>query len=90
MKSQPVIDIFGGDIREEIFVGRDAERRRTALPLDIKTAVRFDFGKIGHAPGVGDDMTIADDSAKAATGGDQNHGCEESYRSLIHNSTSYR
>ena len=85
MKPQPVIDVLGGDVTEEIFIRGNAERRRAVLPLNIKTAVGFDFGKITNVPSVSDDVAIAPDSAKAATGAGQNHSCEESDRRLIHN-----
>jgi hypothetical protein len=53
----------------------------------LKSAIGFDFGELTNRPGVGDNVAVADDSAPAAAGSDQNQAGQESDRSLIHNST---
>ena len=45
------------------------------MPFDLKTAIRFDFGKVSHLSSVGLDVTVAHDTAPAATGARQKqHG----------------
>src|SRR6266849_5728090 len=87
MQPKAMIDIFIADVAQEIFIGGDAERRRTGPPLDLKAAIRFDFGKIADCAGVRHDVAIAHNAAPAAAGGQENQGGEESDRNLIHNST---
>src|SRR5437660_4313905 len=82
-----MIDILIGDVLKKILVGGDAERRRTVAPLDLKTAIGFDFGKIAYRSSVSRDVTVAYNAAPAAAGSDQNQPGQESDRSLIHNST---
>ena len=87
MQPKATIDIFIADVAQEIFIGGDAERRRTGPPLDLKAAIRFDFGKIADRTRVSHNVTVADDAAPAAAGGQKDQAGEESDRNLIHNST---
>src|SRR5882672_3613188 len=87
VEPEPMVNVLIVDVAQKIFIGRDAERRRTAAPLDLKSAVGLNFGKIADRSSVSDDVTIAHDAAPAAAGCDQKHAGQESDRSLIHNST---
>src|SRR5438067_10624713 len=82
-----MVNVLIVDVAQEVFVGRDAERRRTAAPLDLKSTIGLNFGKIADRSSVSDDVTVAHDAAPAAAGRDQKHAGQESDRSLIHNST---
>src|SRR5438132_2324517 len=87
VQPQPVVDVLIVDVAQKIFVGRDAERRRTAAPFDLKSAVGLDFGKIADRTRVSHNVTVADDAAPAAAGGQKDQAGEESDRNLIHNSS---
>ena len=87
MQPEAMIAVLIVDVAEKIFIGRDTERGSTAAPLDLKAAVRFDFRKIADLSGVSHDVTVAHDTAPAATGAGNEQGCQECDRNLIHNST---
>ena len=87
VQSEPMVNVLIVDVAEQIFIGGDAERRRTAAPLDLKSAIGLDFGKIADRPSVGDNVTVANNAAPAAAGSRKNQAGQESDRSLIHNST---
>ena len=87
MQPKATIDIFIADVVQEIFIGGDAERRRTGPPLDLKSAIGLNFGKIADRACVSQKVTVADDTAPAAARSRKNHCREESERNLIHNST---
>jgi hypothetical protein len=87
VQPQPMIDVLAVDIAQKILISGDAERWRTAAPLDLKPAIGLNFGKIADRSSVSDDMTITHDAAPAAAGRRKKEASQESDRYLIHNST---
>ena len=87
MQPQPTVDVLVVDIAQKIFISRDAQRGRAAAPLDLKSAIGLNFGKIGNLSRVGHDVTVAHDTAPAATAGGQEQRGQGCDRCLIHNST---
>src|SRR5437588_6380815 len=82
-----MIDVLTIDVAQKIFIGGDAERGRTAAPLDLESAVGLNFGKIADRSRVSDNVTVTDDTAPAAARGRKNQADQKSDRYLIHNST---
>ena len=87
VQPEPMVDVLTVDVAQKIFVGGDAERGRTAAPLDLKSAISLDFGKITDRPGISDNVAVTYNTAPAAAGGRKNQASQESDRYLIHNST---
>src|SRR6266513_3510362 len=88
VQPQPMVDVLTVDVAQKIFIGGDAERGRTAVPFDLKSAIGLNFGKIADRTCVSHNVTVAHNTAPAAAGSDQNQAGQESDRSLIiHNST---
>src|ERR1700719_1711218 len=81
-----MVDVLTLDVAQKIFIGGNAERRRTVAPFDVKSATGLDFGKIADRSSVSDNVTIAHNAAPATAGSDQKQAGQESDRSLIHNS----
>src|SRR5436309_8137035 len=61
--SQPVALVLSRDVLKKIFIGRDAQRRRSGPPFDVKSTVRLDLGKIGDRPCVGNNVPVAHNAA---------------------------
>src|SRR6516165_4656925 len=59
------------NVREEVFVGRDAEIWRSVFPLNLKGAACVYVGESGEWSCLSFDLTIASD-ARQMTSGDQN------------------
>src|SRR5467141_4044971 len=82
-----MVDVLVVDIAQKIFISRDAQRGWAAAPLDLKSAIGLNFGKIADRTCVSHNVTVADNTAPAAAGDYQKQAGEESDRNLIHNST---
>ena len=67
MQTKALLDVLVIDVGQKIFVRGNAERGRPAAPLDLKSAVGFDFGELSDRPCVGDNVAVAHDSAQTAT-----------------------
>src|SRR5260370_30155290 len=87
VQAQSMVDVLIVDIAQKIFISRDAERGWAAAPLDLKSAIGLNFGKIADRTCVSHNVTVAHNTAPAAAGRDQNQAGQESDRNLIHNST---
>ena len=87
VQPQPMVDVLVVDIAQKIFISRDAERGWAAAPLDLKSAIGLNFGKIADRTCVSHNVTVAHNAAPAAAGSDQNQAGQESDRNLIHNNT---
>ena len=68
MQAKLMVNVLATDVTEKIFVRCDAERRRAAVPFNLKRATCFDFGKITDRASVGNDVSVAHDAAPATTG----------------------
>src|SRR6266480_3925676 len=87
VQPQPMVDVLTVDVAQKIFIGGDAERGRTAVPFDLKSAIGLNFGKIADRTCVSDNVTVAHNTAPTAAGSQKNQPGQESDRNLIHNST---
>src|SRR5260370_1164136 len=43
MQPKAIVDLSAVDVAEKIFIGRNAQSRRTAAPLDLKCDIRVDL-----------------------------------------------
>jgi hypothetical protein len=68
MQPKATVDLFAVDVAEKIFIGRNAQSRPTATPLDLKCAIRVDFRKCGDCSLISCDLPIASDSDPMAAG----------------------
>jgi hypothetical protein len=68
MQPKAIVDVFAVDVTQKIFIGRNAQSRRTAAPLDLKCTIRVDFRKCGDCSLVSRDLPIASDSDPMAAG----------------------
>jgi len=74
VKSQPVTFVLGRDVLKEVLIGRDAQRRRSAPPFNVKSTVRLDLCKIRDRPCVRNNVSVVDDAANVTAGNAEQTG----------------
>jgi hypothetical protein len=76
------------DIRQQIFVGRDPEEGRSALPLNLESAARVHVRESGDWSFLSFDLTIASDARQMASGDQNDTPSEQNDRDLFHENMS--
>ena len=72
------------DIRKKVFVGRDAESRRPALPFDFKYSAGVDLGKGANRSVIRFDVAIASNANPSASSGQGDADSQKYNRDLLH------
>lgn len=72
------------DIRKKVFVCRDAESRRPALPFDFKYSAGVDLGKGANRSVIRFDVAIASNANPSASSGQGDADRQKYNRDLLH------
>ena len=72
------------DIRKKVFVGRDAESRRPALPFDFECSAGVDLGEGANCSVLCFDVAVASNSHPSASNGQHDARSQKYKNDLLH------
>jgi hypothetical protein len=72
------------NVRQEIFIRRDSESRRSVLPLNFEGAARVEIGKGADWSFLSFDLTIASNSGQMASGNQNDTPSKQNYQDFSH------
>src|SRR5262249_5369358 len=84
MQTQCVVRNTILNVRQQIFVRRDSESGRSALPFNLKGPASVEIGKSGDWSFLGFNLTIAPDAGQMASDNQNDRGREQNDQNLSH------